>query len=128
MIPVITHPERNGLLRQRIQEIAKWVEEGSRVQVTGQSLLGGFGKRAHEFAKALLERDLVHVIASDAHDLEHRPPVLDAAYAWLERHYGEALAHTLCVANPGMALRGEPMSMPKKNSGAGSRKWYQIWR
>jgi protein-tyrosine phosphatase len=128
MIPVITHPERNGLLRQRIEEIAKWVEEGSRVQVTGQSLLGGFGKRAHEFSKELLDRDMVHVIASDAHDCEHRPPLLDLAYAWLERHYGEALAHALCVENPGMVLRGEPMASPKRKSGASSRKWYHFWR
>jgi protein-tyrosine phosphatase len=128
MIPVITHPERNGLLRQRIEEIAKWVDEGSRVQVTGQSLLGGFGKRAQEFSKALLDRELVHVIASDAHDVEHRPPVLDEAYKWLERHYGEALAHSLCAANPGMVLRGDPLSLPKRKSDAPSRKWYEIWR
>src|SRR5438105_4044341 len=104
MIPVITHPERNGLLRQRIEEIAKWVEEGSRVQVTSQSLLGGFGKRALEFSRALLDRNLVHVIASDAHDCVNRPPVLDEAYAWLTRQYDEALARALCVDNPGMTL------------------------
>jgi protein-tyrosine phosphatase len=128
MIPVITHPERNGLLRQRTEEIAKWVDEGARVQVTGQSLLGGFGKRAQEFSKALLDRGLVHVIASDAHDLERRPPLLDKAYAWLERHYGETLAQALCVENPGMVLRGEPLAVPNRKSGAPSRKWYQIWR
>ncbi len=46
MTPVITHPERNGLLRQRIDQIAAWVEAGACVQVTAQSLLGEFGTRA----------------------------------------------------------------------------------
>src|SRR6266853_3830200 len=44
MIPVITHPERNALLRQRLENIAEWVAAGARVQVTGQSVTGGFGK------------------------------------------------------------------------------------
>jgi protein-tyrosine phosphatase len=128
MIPVITHPERNGLLRQRMEEIAKWVEEGARVQVTAQSLTGGFGRRAREFSISLLDRELVHVIASDGHDCEYRPPVMDAAYSWLVERYGGDLAESLCVGNPGAALRGEQMSLPKRNESSPARKWYQVWR
>jgi len=128
MIPVITHPERNGLLRQRIEEIGQWVEEGSRVQVTAQSVTGRFGKRAQEFSKALLDRGLVHVVASDGHDCQHRPPVMDQAYVWLAKHYGEALALSVCVTNPGATLTGQPMLMPKRNARAASRKWYRFWR
>src|SRR5665213_3892255 len=64
MIPVITHPERNQLLTMRLEEIAMWVEAGAYVQVTGQSLLRKFGKTAAEFARTLLDRRLVHFIAS----------------------------------------------------------------
>src|SRR5437016_5525709 len=53
MIPVVTHPERNSLLRQRIENIASWVESGARVQITGQSLLGVFGRRAKDFCLML---------------------------------------------------------------------------
>jgi protein-tyrosine phosphatase len=128
MIPMITHPERNGLLRQRIEQIAEWVEGGACVQVTAQSLTGGFGRRALEFSIELLHRGLVHVIASDAHDLEHRPPVMDQAYEWLQGRYGTELAQALCIFNPGAALRGERMSLPKRNAKEPFRKWYQIWR
>jgi len=31
MTPIVTHPERNGLLRQRVENIAKWVDQGARV-------------------------------------------------------------------------------------------------
>jgi protein-tyrosine phosphatase len=128
MTPVITHPERNGLLRQRIDQIAKWVEAGACVQVTGQSLLGGFGRRAAAFSRTLLDRKLVHFLASDAHDCEHRPPRLDLAHAWVKKHYGEEWAEALCVANPRAALTGESLE-PMGNAGiAESRKWYQIWR
>ena len=128
MTPVITHPERNSLLRQRADEIARWVAEGTRVQVTAQSVTGEFGKRAQDFSKLLLDRDLVHVIASDGHDIKHRPPVMDGAYRWLADHYGEVLAKILCVDNPGATLTGEPMKMPERNALTPARKWYQLWR
>ena len=127
MIPIITHPERNGLLRQRREQIDHWVAEGARVQVTAQSLTGAFGRRAQDFSRELLDARLVHVIASDGHDCERRPPVMDEARAWLLKHYGELLAEALCVTNPGAALSGESMRLPE--SGESSvPKWYQFWR
>jgi protein-tyrosine phosphatase len=128
MTPVITHPERNGLLRQRIDQIAQWVAGGAAVQVTAQSLLGGFGRRAADFARTLLDRRLVHFLASDAHDCEHRPPRLDLAYTWVKERYGEELAEALCVTNPRATLTGESLEVIESAGSPESRKWYQIWR
>jgi protein-tyrosine phosphatase len=128
MIPIVTHPERNGLLRQRVEEIARWVEQGAYVQVTAQSLTGGFGRRAQDFSKLLLDRRLVHIIASDGHDCKHRPPVMRGAYTWLQEWYGEALAHALTTGNPGATLTGDPLELPDAGVVYSSRKWYQIWR
>jgi protein-tyrosine phosphatase len=128
MTPVITHPERNGLLRQRVELIAGWVASGACVQVTGQSLLGEFGRRAAEFARVLLDRQLVHFLASDGHDCEHRPPRLDRAHAWVKEQYGEALAESLCVSNPRAALAGDPLEAADAAPTPSPRKWYQIWR
>ncbi len=128
MIPVITHPERNGLLRQRIQNIGSWVEGGARVQITAQSLTGKFGRRAGEFSETLLDRGLVHFIASDAHDCENRPPSLDVAHAWIQKRYGKTLADLLCIANPKATLTGDPVLLPEKQEASESKKWYQIWR
>jgi protein-tyrosine phosphatase len=128
MTPVITHPERNGLLRQRIDQMAAWVEAGACVQVTAQSLLGDFGKRAAEFSRSLLDRKLVQFLASDAHDCEHRPPRLDLAHAWMKRHYGQELAEALCVTNPKATLSGESLHPVEVGTTSERRKWYQIWR
>ncbi len=128
MIPVITHPERNPLLRQRIDKIGEWVAAGARVQVTAQSLTGRFGKRAEAFSRDLLDRGLVHVIASDAHDCEHRPPRLDEAFAWLREQYSDAVATLLCVTNPGGALTGEAMQtvpVDARPARSGWRKFFQ---
>jgi protein-tyrosine phosphatase len=128
MTPIITHPERNGLLRQRIGDIAKWVDQGARVQVTAQSLTGGFGGRATEFSRELLDRRLVHVVASDGHDCVRRPPVMDQAREWLGKKYGDALAEALCVTNPGATLSGGDMLLPNADSDYSVRKWYKFWR
>jgi protein-tyrosine phosphatase len=128
MIPVITHPERNGLLRQRAEHIARWVEQGTRVQLTAQSLTGLFGRKAKDFSRELLNRRLVHVVASDGHDCERRPPVMDQARAWLRTEYGEKLAEALCVTNPGAALSGEAMYLPEAGAESSVRKWYEFWR
>jgi len=125
MIPVITHPERNGLLRQRIESIEAWIEAGARVQLTAQSLTGIFGSRAEQFCETVLDRGLAHFVASDAHDREHRPPKLDEAHAWLTKRYGESAANLLCIQNPKAALDGEPVQHMEASE---PRKWYQLWR
>jgi protein-tyrosine phosphatase len=125
MIPVITHPERNGLLRQRLEKLQAWAEAGARLQVTAQSLTGRFGSSAKEFSQTLLDRGLVHFIASDGHDCEHRPPKLDEAHAWLAKRYKESIANLLCIENPRAAIYGERV---EDMSPSEPRKWYQLWR
>jgi protein-tyrosine phosphatase len=127
MIPVITHPERNALLQQRIEQIAKWVEAGARVQVTAQSLTGRFGAKAREFSETLLDRSLVHFLASDGHDCERRPPTLSEGYAWLKKHYGEAVADALCVTNPRATLAGESLDPIEIQAAPKPRKWYRVF-
>ena len=104
--PVITHPERNAALCRRLDGIRHWVEAGSRVQVTAQSFLGRFGKRARAASEEMMERGLVHFVASDAHDATDRAPVLDEAYKLVARRYGGPCAHALFVANPRAVLAG----------------------
>lgn len=129
MTPVVTHPERNPLLQQRPEELGRWVARGCLLQVTAQSLLGDFGSRAKEFAEALLKRNLVHFLASDAHDCEKRPPRLDEAHEWVSRKYGPGRADLLCIANPAAAVSGAPL--PPENfesSPSSGRRWYEFWR
>jgi protein-tyrosine phosphatase len=123
--PIITHPERNAMLRRRVADLESWVGQGCIIQVTAQSLLGSFGKSARDASAALLNRGLVHVLASDGHDLQHRPPVLRAAYEHVIERYGEDTAARLCVSNPRAVLDGAPVELvaaPLK-----TRHWYSPW-
>lgn len=126
IIPIITHPERNGILQERLDQIRAWVERDCLVQVTAQSFLGRFGKRAKAFSDALMTQGLVHFVASDAHDPQDRPPSLAEAYGYIADTYGDLLAEALFSTNPGAALLGETLeplpSQPRK------RKWFQLGR
>ncbi|MEZ5399588.1 MAG: CpsB/CapC family capsule biosynthesis tyrosine phosphatase [Bryobacteraceae bacterium] len=126
MAPVITHPERNPLLQQRLAEIREWAAMGVLTQVTAGSLTGAFGSRAAEFSRTLLDEGLVHCIASDAHDTERRPPRLDEAHTWLADRYGNSVAERLTAGNPGAMIANQPLPEPVGASPR-ARKWYRFW-
>lgn len=115
--PVITHPERNPSLQRNIRELAGWVSRGCLSQITGQSVLGEFGSRAKTAAEQFLAEGLVHVVASDGHDLVNRPPSLKGAHDFLAAHYGVEAADQLCIHNPGAIVQGDPVKpLPKPGS------------
>jgi len=129
MVPIITHPERNSLLRQRVAELSKWAQMGCLLQITGGSFLGNFGDRAKTWSDAMMARGLVHVVASDGHDLEHRPPVLDEVRDYLAKKYSAEAAERLTASNPGAIIQGLELPISESSySGGGSKKWYQFWR
>jgi protein-tyrosine phosphatase len=128
IIPIITHPERNYLLQQRLQELENWVEKGCLLQITAQSFLGRFGRHAKDFADLLMRRGLAHLVASDAHDAEDRPPDLSGAFEYLSRKHGEETADRVLVANPRCVLEGAPVETDAVNGAAASKRWYQFWK
>ena len=108
---ILTHPERNPLIQQRIQLVEEWVQQGRYMQVTAHSLLGLFGETALHFARTMLDRGLVHFIASDAHDIKVRSPRLDQAFEWLTKHYSPRLAELLCIEHPMAAVEGRAIDL-----------------
>ena len=107
--PIVTHPERNGILRAQPERLLDWVRHGCFVQITGGSLTGVFGPGAMEDAWAWIEQGLVHFVSSDAHNTTRRPMKLRFAFEAIAREQGELPAQALLVDNPRAALAGEPL-------------------
>jgi protein-tyrosine phosphatase len=105
--PIITHPERNPLLQRKKERILEFVRGGCLVQVTGSALTGRWGKTAQSVAEWLFEKEAVHILASDGHDLESRKPVLKKARAAAVEIAGEAVAAALVTLNPRAVVNGE---------------------
>ena len=79
IIPIITHPERNQIIQKDIDILYEFVHMGALIQVTAMSITGDFGEMVMQCAERLLRHRLVHVIASNAHSSDSRPPVLSQA-------------------------------------------------
>ena len=108
--PIITHPERNALLRAQPERMYRWLHQGAYVQITGQSILGRFGTGAQQRAEKWLDEDRVHFVASDAHNLKGRPLQLRAAYEKVAERRGETVAQALFHDNPLAAFEGRGLS------------------
>jgi protein-tyrosine phosphatase len=122
MEPIITHPERNGLLRGNPKRLEEWVQRGCAVQVTAVSLLGRFGEAAQFWAEAWLDQDLVHFIASDAHNTSSRSPQLRQAYEVVAKRRGEQVARALFHDNPLAAFEGRALPYMPEPGEATTRK------
>lgn len=100
LTPIITHPERNPILRENLQRVVEWAEQGCVVQVTGSSFTGFWGERTQRAAEWLLERQAVHVLATDAHDTQKRVPILSTSRDAAAEICGDAIAQALVEDNP----------------------------
>jgi protein-tyrosine phosphatase len=107
--PIITHPERNGILQAQTSRLASWVKLGSYVQVTGGSLTGTFGPKAREDALRWMGMGLVHFVASDAHNTRGRPLKLQPAYEVVREKFGDEKARALFFDNPLAAFEGREL-------------------
>jgi protein-tyrosine phosphatase len=98
-VPVITHPERlTWLSKEHYPWFVDAVEQGAWIQVTAGALTGRFGRQAKYWGERLLDDGLVHLLATDAHDVGRRPPLLaegrEAAAAWVGGEEARSLVET----------------------------------
>jgi protein-tyrosine phosphatase len=106
---VITHPERNPIVRENLQRVVEWAEQGCVIQVTGSALTGFWGERSGKAARWLLEHDVVHILATDAHDTAKRVPILSTARAAAAEIVGHEVAEALVESNPQAILNSQPL-------------------
>ncbi|BBH19559.1 tyrosine-protein phosphatase YwqE [Paenibacillus baekrokdamisoli] len=90
--PVIAHPERNTVIASDPDKLAIWVNEGALCQLTSHSLTGRFGNKVKAAAWELCRRNLIHFIASDAHNETSRPCELKMAYELVSCKLGSTQA------------------------------------
>lgn len=88
--PIVVHPERNRAIQEEPDKLRTLVDKGALAQLTGGSYIGEYGKDAQKMSKKLIDANLVHYIASDAHNTKTRKFYLKESYEALEKDYGSA--------------------------------------
>jgi protein-tyrosine phosphatase len=112
--PIISHPERNLVIQHDIDILYELVSMGALCQVTAMSITGDFGGTAMQCAERLLTHRLVHVIASDAHSSNRRPPVLSQAVGAAAEILGSYEdAEQMVTGVPASILSGDMPEIPE---------------
>jgi protein-tyrosine phosphatase len=112
-VPILTHPERLSWVPSRYETIKKLVQAGVWMQITAGSFAGAFGRNALYWAQRMLDEGCVHLIATDAHDAERRPPNLAAGCEFVAKRVGFEEAQRLVLTRPMGILKDQtPSSLP----------------
>jgi protein-tyrosine phosphatase len=98
--PMIAHPERNKAVMHDPEKIYPFVAMGCMLQLTAGAVVGQFGSLVQKCSLALLEREWVTVLATDAHNLNHRPPNMSLTKSFLEKWGGASIADNLTRVIP----------------------------
>jgi protein-tyrosine phosphatase len=108
LTPIITHPERNPVFYDMPDKFRRLISLGCLAQITARSLTRGFGWGVARFTKKLVREGLVTIMATDAHSVAHRPPVMSLALKKLRKIVGENRAWDMVATIPERIIRGEP--------------------
>ena len=110
--PVIAHIERYDALENNEKRVKDLINMGCYTQVNSSSILkpklfGDTYKFMKKRTRYFLEKDLVHVVASDMHNLDSRPPYMKEAYEIVSKKYGLDKARELFMLNPEKIIKDQ---------------------
>ncbi|WP_417227616.1 tyrosine-protein phosphatase [Amphritea sp.] len=100
ILPMIAHPERNKEIMQSPNKLTPFIEEGCLIQLTAMSVTGEFGKQAQQCAQYIMQQGWTTILATDAHNSNHRPPILSKGHKAAIELIGKQEADKLVIDNP----------------------------
>ena len=112
ILPIFAHPERIRYFREDVSRYAEVIRLGAWGQITSGSVLGTFGSSARRFSEELIRKGLIHVLASDAHNVRGRPPRLREAAMVIAGWIGDDAALRMVTATPEKLLAGIDPQVP----------------
>jgi len=107
-MPIITHPERLHWVDDHYPVFKRMAENGVWMQITSGSVTGRFGKKAQYWAERMLDDGIVHILATDAHNLGRRAPLMMEAVEVSGRWVGREEAKRLVEERPAAVLNNLP--------------------
>lgn len=133
LVPVITHPERLSWIENHYPVFGELVKQGAWMQVTAGSLTGRFGSRPRYWGERMLDEGLVHILATDSHHIDKRPPLLAEGREAAARRVGADEAHHMVQTRPQGILDnlppGQLPALPARLTAAAGRTgfWQRLF-
>lgn len=98
--PLIAHVERYPWTHEDMERLLELSKLGACIQVNAGSILGKQGWKQKRFCLELMRKDLVDIIASDAHRIEWRSPDLGDCRNYVIRKMGQSYARRIFEIYP----------------------------
>jgi len=113
---ILAHVERYQIFEDKLQLLQEFVKKGIYCQITADYIIN---KKTRKRAFKLIKSGLIHIVASDGHNIATRPPFMKAAYDIVYKTFGRECAQFLFVENPKLVIvdsviRDAPIQQIKK--------------
>lgn len=106
-IPIIAHVERYKGMLGDLNKAKELVNMGSLLQVNSKSLSGNIMNITTKHCKKLLKERLVHLVASDCHDIKNRAPDLACGAEAVQKRCDQEWADNILYEFPRKILEGK---------------------
>lgn len=105
-VPVLAHMERYMCLRQggNLEDLAG---SGCIFQMNYESLAGNVFNREAGWCRKQVHLGRIQLLGSDMHRMDYRPPEIESAWKWLEKHVGQEMLNGMAFGNPMRLIRDE---------------------
>ena len=115
-IPILAHVERYKEVQENVNIIYDCINEGALIQVNSSSIIGKNGNEIERVSKILLENNMIHFVATDAHSSTRRRPIINETYDYIARKYGDEKAEMLFIKNPNEVIEDKEITIeyPRK--------------
>ena len=110
-IPIIAHAERYKQVQEDVNIVLDCIKEGALIQVNASSILGKNGEKTEDTSKKLLDNNMVHFVATDAHSSNRRRPLIKDSYNYILKNYGKEVSEKLFIENPTAVIENRDISI-----------------
>ena len=110
-IPILAHVERYKAVHENINLIYDCINEGALIQVNSSSIIGKNGKEIKNISEILLNNNMIHFIATDAHSSTRRRPMVMETYDYISKKYGDKKAKILFIENPSKVMEDKDINI-----------------
>lgn len=127
IVPILVHPERNHGFQADPDKLYDLISTGCLSQITANSYIGGFGKHIQRFSDKVINANLSHLFASDAHNLQGRNFRMQPAFSQLSSAKGTKFA-TSYENNAELIWQGKSIENDSFNRIKKDSQIQKIWK
>ncbi len=124
--PILAHPERNPELLYETGPMEALISLGCLIQVSAHSISDPASRKDAAALKRWVRRGMVHLIGSDGHSPDRRPPRMAKAYHRIVHWAGPHTADRICCINGLTVCEGRPLRPPPPRTPR--RRWLSWFR